>query len=396
MFTPLSIQNLLDGGWRTFLSVVGIGIAVVLIFMQLGFLGAVLETAIIFYRNMDFDLVARSPDYYQFVDTKTFDRDDLLRLRNGPGVVAAHPFQVSLGKWNYAERSVQRGILVMGVPRGRPIFQAGSAGVEVPDTDQLVRHDQFLMDRTSRPRFLGRNNRRPFGPQDVGMTVEINGRQCEMIGLFKIGTGLAADGAAIVNEEGYRRVFPNHSRQEVCLGLIQLDAQDAEDPIAARNRIMTSLGWDDPRARPIELLTRREAEWREIRHWMMNTPVGFIFIAGVVVAFIVGAIIVYIVLSADISRQLGEYATLKAMGYRNRYLSRVVLEQAFILGVVSYALAFVISLVLYQVVGDLAKLPITMTWTRQAIVFVSVMTMCGLSGSIAMQKLRRADPADLF
>ena len=228
------------------------------------------------------------------------------------------------------------------------------------------------------------------------MEIEINRRRAELAGLFTIGTGLAADGAAVVNERGFRRLFPNYSERDVSLGLIQLSESAARDPAAARDAIVDQLGLADHGSAPIELLTRDEVERREIWHWLANTPVGFIFISGVVVAFIVGAIIVYIVLSSDITRQMGEYATLKAMGYRNRYLSRVVMEQAFILGLISYLLALGVSLILYQVVGELAKLPITMTWFRQILVFVSTSIMCGVSGAIAMQKLRRADPADLF
>ena len=62
MATPLSILNLMDGGWRTLLSVTGISIAIVLIFMQLGFLGAVTDTAVVYYDKMKFrfaDLLAR-------------------------------------------------------------------------------------------------------------------------------------------------------------------------------------------------------------------------------------------------------------------------------------------------------------------------------------------------
>jgi putative ABC transport system permease protein len=51
---------------------------------------------------------------------------------------------------------------------------------------------------------------------------------------------------------------------------------------------------------------------------------------------------------------------------------------------------------LYQVVGVAANLPITMTLSRQVIVFGSTIGMCCLSGAVAMQKLRKADPADLF
>ena len=113
-------------------------------------------------------------------------------------------------------------------------------------------------------------------------------------------------------------------------------------------------------------------------------------------AFLVGAIIVYIVLSSDIAKQMGEYATLKAMGYRNSFLFNTVMEQAFILAIISYVCALGISLVLYHVVGDLANLPIMMTGFRLLLVLGSSLLMSFISASIAMQKLRQADPADLF
>ncbi len=41
--------------------------------------------------------------------------------------------------------------------------------------------------------------------------------------------------------------------------------------------------------------------------------------------FVVGAIIVYQILFADVSEHLNEYATLRAIGYRNRFVSGIVL-----------------------------------------------------------------------
>ena len=52
--------------------------------------------------------------------------------------------------------------------------------------------------------------------------------------------------------------------------------------------------------------------------------------------FVVGAIIVYQILFADVSDHLAEYATLKAMGYTNRYLFGVVLQEAIILAVLGF------------------------------------------------------------
>ena len=114
------------------------------------------------------------------------------------------------------------------------------------------------------------------------------------------------------------------------------------------------------------------------------------------VAFIVGAIIVYIVLSSDVTRQIGEYATSKAMGYRNGYLARVVLEQAILMALAAYVGASLVAVVVYYFVADASNLPIQMDWSRMGTVLVASLLMCCFSGILAIQKLRNADPADLF
>ena len=398
MATPLSIYNLKEGGWRTVLSISGISIAVTLIFMQLGFLGAVLDTAVLFYNNLKFDLVVCSPNYYHFCDANKFSTSHLDPILSNSAVDSIQPFYISIGKWNYEETSTQRGILIMGVNPDGETFSPSSGRLQLPNLSQLDRPKAILVDKKSRPKFLGEDNLDRFNEDQIGLQIELNQKTCEIRGLFELGTGLAANGAAVIREEGFRDLFPNFGDDDVSIGLIQLSGEMTTNPKAAKDEIVRSLNGGNSKGRqlPVDVLTREEVVNREIRHWIGNTPIGFIFIAGVVVALIVGAIVVYIVLSSDISKQIGEYATLKAMGYRNSYLSRVVLEQAVILGVISYIVAFLISLVLYQVVGKAANLPITMTISRQVIVFCATIAMCCLSGSIAMKKLTKADPADLF
>lgn len=393
MATPLSIHNLMHGGWRSVLSVVGISIAIILIFMQLGFLGAVTDTAVVFYDEMDFDLVASSPDYYTFVDSGRFSRHDLHAIESHPAVQKVGPLHVCLGKWNYEAKEVQRGMLVMGIDPNTASFK--NPGVNEL-RESLQRKSAMAVDRTSRPRFLGAENRKPFDESQIGLQVELNGVACQLVGLFDIGTGLAADGAMIVNENLFKDLVPGYTNDDVGIGLIRL--KPGVDPEVARESILQmfpkiSKSGDQ---RTIDVLTRNELESREIAYWQWGTPIGFIFLAGSIVAFLVGAIIVYIVLSSDIAKQMGEYATLKAMGYRNSFLFNTVMEQAFILAIISYVCALGISLVLYHVVGDLANLPIMMTGFRLLLVLGSSLLMSFISASIAMQKLRQADPADLF
>jgi putative ABC transport system permease protein len=137
-------------------------------------------------------------------------------------------------------------------------------------------------------------------------------------------------------------------------------------------------------------------EAREQDHWARQTSIGIIFSLGVLVAFTVGIVFVYQVISSDIANHLPEYATLKAMGYSNSYLSGVVLQQAVILSLLGYVPALAISLLLYGLTTRFAHVPIEMNPERALFVFVLAVAMCALSGLFSLQKIRAADPADLF
>ena len=105
---------------------------------------------------------------------------------------------------------------------------------------------------------------------------------------------------------------------------------------------------------------------------------------------------VYMVLSNDVANHIHEYATLKAMGYKDSYLSGVVMQQALAMAVLGYAVSLACAEVLYRVVGYLANLPMEMTWLIRVLVFVLSVGMCCISGLATLRKLRAADPADLF
>jgi putative ABC transport system permease protein len=144
------------------------------------------------------------------------------------------------------------------------------------------------------------------------------------------------------------------------------------------------------------VLTRADVSEREEYRWVVQTPLGKIFTFGVWVAMFVGVAIVYQVLSTDIANMMGEYATLKAMGYPNRYLATVVLQQSVLLALVGYVPSLVIAWSLYSFVGAQSGLPMVMTWQIMVTVLVLAVLMCVLSGMAALRKLFQADPADLF
>jgi putative ABC transport system permease protein len=110
----------------------------------------------------------------------------------------------------------------------------------------------------------------------------------------------------------------------------------------------------------------------------------------------VGVAIVYQVLSTDIANMMGEYATLKAMGYNNRYLTLVVLQQSVLLALVGYLPSLAIARGLYWLVEEQSGMPMFMTPQIMLTVLLLAIAICVISGMAALRKLYQADPADLF
>ena len=94
---------------------------------------------------------------------------------------------------------------------------------------------------------------------------------------------------------------------------------------------------------------------------------------------VVGTAIVYQVLSSDVANHLAEYATLKAIGYSNTFVSGVVLRQAVTLAILGFVPGLIFSEMLYRFTTYMASVPILMTLPRIASVLVLTVAMCTVS-----------------
>jgi putative ABC transport system permease protein len=74
----------------------------------------------------------------------------------------------------------------------------------------------------------------------------------------------------------------------------------------------------------------------------------------------------------------------------------VVFQQALILAILGYIPGFITSILLYSFAAEATKLPILMTNNNAVIVLTSTVLMCITSGALAINKLRSADPGDIF
>ncbi len=145
-----------------------------------------------------------------------------------------------------------------------------------------------------------------------------------------------------------------------------------------------------------QIRTVPEAIASDRRFQTTQKPVGIVFGFGIVIGFLVGLIIVYQVLSTDVADHIREYATFKAIGYRQGFFRSIVYEEAAILAMLGFVPGFLGALALYAAVAAATGLPISMTWPRAPAVLLATLAMCAASGAFATRRLKRAEPADLF
>jgi len=129
---------------------------------------------------------------------------------------------------------------------------------------------------------------------------------------------------------------------------------------------------------------------------MKIRPVGVMFTSGVVISFLVGAVILYQILMSEVMSHMKEYATLKAMGYTPKKLPFIVMEEALLLVSFGFIPAMLFAWPMYYFLRDSINLPIHMTFGRIVGVFILSFIMSTIAVLLSVRKVNVSDPADLF
>lgn len=377
---PLAWLNLLHERTRLLVAVTGVAFAVLLIFMNLGFLGALTTTASTVYAQIDAEIFLSSPQSLEISSTRVFPRERLSQAAGVEGVVRVMPLYSEYLLWRNPETGESRATFVYGINPSDPVFLMPE--LQAPEARGILQQpNTVFMDRLSRPE---------FGPQTPGLETEAGRRQVIIGGQYTLGGGFAADGTLIMGDQNFRRFFAPRPLSQINLGLIKLTPAANPDQVA--DKLRSHLPQD------VQVFTKAEIIANDERFWLETTSIGFIFGLGVVVSFVVGTVIVYQILYTDIRDHLPEYATLKAMGYRNFYLFQVVLQEALLLAGLGYIPGLIAALLLYDLTvnATAGSLPVSMNWGRVFFVMVLTFAMCSLSGLISVRRATNADPADVF
>jgi putative ABC transport system permease protein len=395
---PLSWSQLSHQKVRLIVATTGVCFANILMFTQLGLQSMLTEGTTLLHETLDGELILSSAFSPSLQFGITFPRAYLLQSAATEGVATASPLYINIANWVNprefgkpeadAPEEIQpidlddlfgNQVRVLAFNPAQPVFN-------LPEVNQqlglLGAPGSVLFDRLGQPS-LGEVP--ALLTQQKEVPTVMGNRRTYAVGLFSLGSTLFAKGNVIMSDWNYSQ--RGNDLNSVTVGVLKLEPGANVEAVKAKLR--ASLPEE------VSILTKAEFIEQE-NQYQDSEPNGVILKFGTIVGFVVGIIIVYQVLYADINDHLSEYATLKAMGYADRALLFVILQEGIVLAVLGFIPGFFASVGIYNLLTVLTRIPLAMKAGVAIQVFILTLIMCALSGAIASSRLRSADPADVF
>lgn len=375
--TRLALRLVAHKKVRTAVAVSGIAFAVLFMFLQLGFLGALRATAVAVSSRFDGDLVLVPAKFLHLSDSGSMPRSRLFQARSIPEVKSVTPLHMRIARWKAPLTGRGCSMFAIGFPLSEavPLRIEGLANL----TRALGSPGSIVVDRVTQEK---------CGATDTLETVEVREGMRNLVGRYTLGVGFLGDGSLLSSDETYGQMFDGQSSDEVNMGLVRLEAGSDAEAIAERLRLVLPPD--------TVVLTMEQLNDRQTRFWVEDTAIGTIFQMGAVVGFLVGTMILFQVLSTDIRTHLPQYATMKVMGFTNRRLYLLVLQQSWLFAALGYVPALLLALLVYEAAYRATLVPIAMSGGRALLVLLLSLSMCTVAGLLSLRRIRSADPAELF
>ena len=388
--TPVAWLQLSHQRIRLLVAIIGVAFSIILIFTQLGLRAMLFDGVTLLPENLNGDLYLLST-YAEEMDDSSFPNVYLYQADAIEGVADARPLYIGTGRWvdpKLLESPPEEQANVESSFMQILAFNPNKSVFKIPEINQqldlLAVPGGILYDRQAKselgdiPQMLAERGT---------VSSILNNRRVTVMGLFDLGSTFFFEGVAVMSDWNYGQMNSPSELDNVTVGVLSLEP--GADLQAVTQRIQNTLSKD------IRVLTPAELAQGE-RDYVAAWPQGKVLNFGAVIGFIVGIIVVYQVIYTDVSEHMPEYATLKAMGYKDRDLSLVVLQESLILAVMGFIPGYLISHGIYYLMANYVELRVSMNTGIALQVFGLNILMCTISGAIAIRKLRTADPADIF
>lgn len=367
--------NLFHDRIRFAVTLAGIVFALVLIIIQFGlFLGFTTTTSNnIDHSKADLWIVFHGVGYF---DTgRMFSERKYYQVLGTPGVRQAEKYIQNFAYWKKPEGGVEN-VQVIGFHPGSGLGEPWN--IVQGNVLDVKLEDGVIVDDLYKEK---------LGVQKIGDGVEIGDHRARVVG-FTHGIRSFTTSPFVYTFFKNALNYTRPESREDQLAYILIKTAPGFAPAEVQNNLRSRLT-------DVDIYTSAQFSRRTRFYWMFTTGAGLAVLTAALMGLIVGIAVVAQTIYAATMDHIREYGTLKAMGATNRYLYRVLIEQAVWSAVLGYAFAMIVAHFIVQgseKAGALILMPLSM---KIGMLFLASF-MCIAAALVSINKVTRLDPAMVF
>ncbi len=370
-------RNLKREPLRMVVAICGVVFAVVLVTVEVGMLLGLVKNASLLIDKSNAEL------WVSTIDVKTFDFATPIEQRKMyliepiPGVEKVEEFNVSYSIWKLKSGGNANVQVIAFDPKSE---LAPQLDLVAGTLEGLHNQDSIIIDEGE----LGK-----LDHPKIGDYVEVIGSRAKIVGF--------TSGIQSFTTTPY--VFTSLRRGDRYGWMVSGTAR----PMSIYFLVKVKPGYDVEEVREniravvpdVEVHTRESFSWRTQRYWMIETGVGMGFLAAAVLGLLVGGVIVSQTLYGMTLEKVREFGVLKALGANMGELSRVVLEQGMICGMLGLVVGLGISHIV-SLITESAGTSVLIPWPLALMVALITALLCSGASLVSILRLRRVEPATVF
>lgn len=326
--------------------------------------------------NLNVPIWVTDPGIAQVDEVKPIADTAVDRVRSVPGVEWAVPLYKGLLRARLSNGDYHQ-ITLTGLESstliGRPAEVLEGRFEDVLQPDAVVL-DQWAVERMGGPSVI-----------KIGTVFELNDKLARVVAIAKTQKSFTNIPVVYTTYERAIRYVPRERRT---LSYVLAKAKDGVPVSEVTTRIHEQTG--------LGAYTAEDFGWKTIGWVLKNTGIGINFGTTILLGFIVGMAIAGQTFYLFTVENLRQFGALKAMGASTFTLARMILLQAFTVGLTGYGVGIGLATVFGFLTARSGGLPFIETWQLLLLVLVALLAICTFSALISIIKLARLEPAIVF
>jgi putative ABC transport system permease protein len=359
--------------------IIGIALSTVLMVQGMALFCGLMSFSFATITNLRSPVWVSDPIVAQVGDNQPLRDTDTSRIRSVPGVAWAAPVYVGMAQARMLDGGVTKTVTLVGLDA--TTFSGAPTSFLEGSILQLREADSVIIDELNSKLFLARDGQHPL---KVGDTFEMNDRTARVVGLCQAAPTMGGGSYIFTTYDRAVNYAPNQ-RKMLSFVLVQPDPGVDARELAARISVTTGL-----------LARTEEAFIKDTISWMLkNSPIPFVVGMIVSIGFVVGTVISGQTFYTFVLENSRYFGALRAMGAEAAQLSRLILMQSVLVGMVGYGIGMGLIGVIFSMLPP-GRAPLLLLWPVPVLALAAILMICAFAAFIGIRRIAALEPATVF